>query len=95
MVKGRSVDIAILEHELEEFKAKFGNNYRLASERFGKAIDEIDRTITMLQKVKEDLLASDRNLRLANDKAQNLTLQKLTKTSTKKKQSKSNPRNSS
>lgn len=88
MVKGRNVDMAILEQEIEEFKAKFGNNFRLASERFGKAVDEIDKTIAMLQRVKEDLLSSDRNLRLANDKAQNLTIQKLTKSTSKKKATK-------
>ena len=95
MVKGRNVDMAILEQEIEDFKAKFGNNFRLASERFGKAIEEIDKTIAMLQRVKEDLLSSDRNLRLANDKAQNLTIEKLTKTSSKKKSTKSGKAKSS
>jgi hypothetical protein len=64
---------------MNEFKEKFGNNYRLANERFMKAIEEIDKTIDHLQKTKDNLLASDRNLRLANDKAQDLTIKKLTK----------------
>ena len=57
---------------MNDFKEKFGRNYRLASEKFTKAIDEIDKTITHLQKTKEALLSSENNLRLANDKAQDL-----------------------
>ncbi len=85
LVKGRQVDIATFEVEMEKFKDGFGKNFRLASERFGKAIDEIDKTMAMLQRVKDDLLSSERNLRLANDKAQNLTIQKLTKSTPTKK----------
>ncbi len=66
------------ENQLNDFKDKFSNNFRLASEKFQKAIDEIDKTIDHLQKVKEGLLGSERNLRLANDKADALTVKKLT-----------------
>ncbi|MEE3477673.1 MAG: DUF2130 domain-containing protein [Methanomethylophilus sp.] len=79
MVKSQNIDITNFENQMNDFKEKFGNNYRLANERFTKAIDEIDKTIDHLQKTKEHLLASDRNLRLANDKAQDLTIKKLTK----------------
>ena len=79
MVKSQNIDITNFENQMNDFKEKFGNNYRLANERFTKAIKEIDATIDHLQKTKEHLLASDRNLRLANDKAQDLTIKKLTK----------------
>ena len=62
---------------MNDFKDRFQNNYRLASEKFAKAIEEIDKTIDHLQKVKEGLIGSERNLRLANDKAQDLTIKKL------------------
>lgn len=62
-----------------DFQEKFGNNYRLASDHFNKAIEEIDKTIDHLNKVKESLLGSERQLRLANDKAQDLSIKKLTK----------------
>ena len=77
--KQQTIDITNFENELAEFKEKFGNNYRLASEKFATAINEIDKTIDHLQKVKEALLGSERNLRLANDKADGLTIKKLTK----------------
>ena len=64
---------------LLDFQEKFGNNFRLANEKFDKAIEEIDKTIEHLKKVKEDLLGSERQLRLANDKAQDLTVKKLTR----------------
>lgn len=64
---------------MEDFKAKFGRNYELASRRFQTAIDEIDKTIDHLNKIKEALLGSERNLRLANDKAQDLTIKRLTR----------------
>ena len=64
---------------MEDFKQKFGRNYRLASEKFKKAIDEIDKTIDHLLKTKEALLGSENNLRLANDKAEALTIKKLTR----------------
>ena len=70
--------ISHFEDNMNKFKEGFGRNYRLASERFKKAIEEIDKTINMLQKTKEDLLNSENNLRLANDKASELTIKKLT-----------------
>ncbi len=79
LVRQQSVDVSKFEEQLNEFKEKFGNNYRLASEKFQGAILEIDKTIDHLQKVKESLLGSERNLRLANDKATDLTIKKLTK----------------
>ena len=65
--------------ELEEFKKKFGYNYNLASKKFKSAIDDIDATIKKLQDVKAELIGSENNLRLANDKAEALTIKKLTK----------------
>lgn len=78
-VKNQNIDIAHFEENLQDFQEKFSNNYRLASERFTTAIVEIDKTIDHLNKVKEGLLGSERNLRLANDKAQDLSIKKLTK----------------
>ena len=78
-IKNENIDITNFENALEEFKEKFGNNYRLAGEHFAKAIKEIDSTIDHLGKVKEALLASERQLRLANDKAEDLTIKKLTR----------------
>lgn len=66
---------------MNNFKEGFGRNYRLASEKFKKAIDEIDKTIDHLQKTKEALLSSENNLRLANNKAEELTIKKLTSNS--------------
>jgi len=79
LVKAQNVDITNFEHELETFKSAFARNYDLASKRFQTAIDEIDKSIDHLQKTKEALLGTDRNLRLANDKAQDVTIKKLTK----------------
>ncbi len=79
LVKAQSVDITNFENELETFKSAFARNFDLASQRFQKAIDEIDKSIDHLQKTKEALLGTDRNLRLANDKAQDVTIKKLTK----------------
>lgn len=73
------LDITNFEKELNDFKEKFGNNYRLASEKFKDAIKEIDKTIDHLQKVRDALAGSENNLRLANDKAQDLSIKKLTK----------------
>lgn len=73
------MDLVTLETEMEDFKEKFGRNFRLASDRFDKAITDIDKSIAALQRVKEELLLSENNLRLANDKAQALTIQRLTK----------------
>jgi len=64
---------------MDEFKQKFGRNYELASSKFGKAIEEIEKTIDHLQKTKDALLSSENNLRLANNKAQDLTIKRLTK----------------
>jgi hypothetical protein len=79
LVKAQNIDITNFENELEGFKAAFAKNYDLASRRFQTAIDEIDKSIDHLQKTKEALLGTDRNLRLANDKAQDVTIKKLTK----------------
>lgn len=79
VVQNQSIDVSNFEYALEDFKDKFGRNYRLASERFAKAIEEIDKSIDHLQKIRENLLASDNNLRLANNKAQDLTIKQLTK----------------
>ncbi len=79
LVRSQNIDISNFENEINDFKEKFGNNYRLASEKFNKAIEEIDNTIKHLQKVKDALTGSERNLQLANDKAQNLTVKRLTK----------------
>lgn len=78
IARSQSVDVTNFENKLMEFKEKFGNNYRLASEKFRKAIDEIDKSIAALQKTKDALLSSENNLRLANDKAEALTIKKLT-----------------
>ena len=79
LVKAQNVDITNFENELETFKAGFGRNYDLASRRFQTAIEEIDKSIDRLQKAKEALQGSQRNLRLANDKAQDVTIKKLTR----------------
>lgn len=77
--RSQSVDITNFEDQLNDFKEKFANNYRLASERFQTAIEEIDKTIDHLTKVKNALTSSERNLRLANDKADALTIKRLTR----------------
>ena len=79
LVKAQNIDITNFENELETFKAAFGKNYDLASRRFQTAIDEIDKSINHLQKTKDALIGTDRNLRLANDKAQDVTIKKLTR----------------
>ncbi len=79
LVKAQNIDIADFEDELDKFKDAFGRNYELASKKFKDAIDEIDKSIDHLQKTKEALLSTDRNLRLANDKAQDVTIKKLTR----------------
>jgi hypothetical protein len=78
LAQSKEVDVTNFENQLEEFKDRFGKNYRLASERFRTAIDEIDKTIDHLQKVRKALVGSEDNLRLANDKAEALTIRKLT-----------------
>ena len=78
-VKAQNIDITNFEANLEIFKTAFGRNYELASSHFKKAIDEIDKSIEHLNKTRDALLNSDRNLRLANDKAQDVTIKKLTR----------------
>lgn len=78
LVKAQNIDITNFETQLDSFKTAFGKNYDLASRRFQTAIDEIDKSIDHLQKTKDALLGADRNLRLANDKAQDVTIKKLT-----------------
>ena len=77
----QSTDVTNFENELKDFKEKFGRNYRLAAEKFQAAIDEIDKSIAHLQKIKEALQGSENNLRLANDKAEQLTIKRLTRNS--------------
>ena len=79
LVKAQNVDITNFESELDAFKTAFAKNYDLASRRFQTAIEEIDKSIDHLQKTKDALLGTDRNLRLANDKAQDVTIKKLTR----------------
>ena len=79
LVKTQNVDITNFEENMDDFKRAFGKNYELAGRRFTEAIDGIDKTIKQLEKTKQALLSSENNLRLANDKAQDLTIKKLTK----------------
>ena len=79
LVRSQNIDITHFEDDMNDFKEKFGRNYRLASEKFQAAVDEIDKSIAHLQKIKENLLSTENNLRLANDKAQDLSIKKLTK----------------
>ena len=81
IVQNQNLDISNFEDNMNKFKEAFGTNYRRASEKFKKAIEEIDKTIDHLQKTKDALLSSDNNLRLANNKAEDLTIKKLTKNS--------------
>lgn len=77
LIKEQNIDITNFENELNDFKEKFSRNYELASKKFKTAIDEIDKTILHLQKTKDALISSDNNLRLANNKAEELTVKKL------------------
>ena len=79
VAQNQSVDVTNFENQLNDFKDKFGRNYRLAYEKYQTAIDEIDKTILHLQKMKEALIGSENNLRLANDKLDDLTIKKLTR----------------
>ena len=79
LMQRQNIDITNFESELEVFKTGFSKNYQLASRKFMEAIEGIDKTINQLQKTKEALLSSENNLRLANDKADNLTIKKLVK----------------
>jgi hypothetical protein len=78
MIRNQNIDITNFEEKINTFKEGFARNYELASRKFKNAIDEIDKTISHLQKVKEELLSSENNLRLANDKAEDITIKKLT-----------------
>lgn len=79
VVKAQNIDITNFEDDLDKFKTGFAKNYDLASRKFKTAIDEIDKTIIHLQKTKDALLGSENNLRLANNKANDLTVKKLTR----------------
>lgn len=79
LIKEQNIDVTNFENELNGFKNAFAKNYDVASRRFHTAIEEIDKSIDHLQKTKEALLGTDRNLRLANDKAQDVTIKKLTR----------------
>lgn len=81
VLQNQNIDISHFEENMNTFKSGFAKNYRIASEKFSKAIEEIDRTIDHLQKTKDALISSDRNLRLANNKAEELTIKKLTRNS--------------
>lgn len=79
LIRSQNIDITNFENDLNKFKDAFGKNYDLASRKFQTAIDEIDKSINHLQKTKDALIGTDRNLRLANDKAQDVTIKKLTR----------------
>ena len=78
-IKAQSIDITNFENDLNAFKTAFGRNYELASDKFQTAIKEIDKSIDHLQKTRDALVGTDRNLRLANDKANDVTIKKLTR----------------
>ncbi len=78
VVKSQSIDVTHFEEKLDTFKTAFSRNYDLASRKFQTAIDEIDKSIDHLQKTKDALIGSQNNLRLANDRAQDITIKKLT-----------------
>ncbi|MBQ6670305.1 MAG: DUF2130 domain-containing protein [Firmicutes bacterium] len=79
LARAQNVDVANFESEMERFKEAFGRNYRIASEKFQKAIEEIDKSIDHLQKIKDALTGAENNLRLANNKAEDLSIKKLTR----------------
>lgn len=79
IVRNQQLDIQNFEENMNTFKEQFGRNYELAGRQFNKAVEEIDKTIDHLQKTKENLLSSLNNLRLANNKAEDLSIKKLTK----------------
>lgn len=79
IIKSRNIDITNFEEKMEQFKNDFGRNYKIASEKFKKAIEEIDKSISNLQKTKEALISSENNLRIANGKAEELTIKRLTR----------------
>lgn len=79
LVRQQNIDVTNFEDQLADFKEKFGRNYRIASDKFRKAIEEIDKSIDHLQKIKDNLLGSENQLRLANEKAEDLTVKRLTR----------------
>ena len=79
VAKSQSIDVTNFEDSLNKFKEGFAYNYNLASKKFKAAVEEIDKSIAMLQKIKDNLLGSENNLRLANKKAEDLTIKKLTR----------------
>ena len=79
LVRQQNIDVTNFEDQLADFKDKFGRNYRIASQKFQKAIEEIDKSIDHLQKIKDNLIGSENQIRLANDKAEDLTVKKLTR----------------
>ena len=79
VIKAQNIDVSNFEAQMNDFKEKFSKNYELASRKFKTAIEEIDKTIDHLQKTKEALLSSENNLRLANNKAEDLTIKRLTR----------------
>lgn len=78
-IKAQNIDITHFEEDMESFKSAFARNYDIASRKFQEAIDEIDKSINHLEKIKKALTSSENNLRLANNKAEDLTIKKLTK----------------
>ena len=78
-MKAQNIDVTTFENDLNNFKNAFSKNYDIASRKFKTAIEEIDKSISHLQKTKDALLGTDRQLRLANDKAQDVTVKKLTR----------------
>ena len=79
LVKAQHIDVANFEAELDQFKSSFGRNYDLASRQFQTAMDEIDKSILHLQRTKDSLLSTSNNLRLANNKAQDVSVKRLTR----------------
>jgi hypothetical protein len=79
VVKAQNIDVTNFENELNDFRESFGRNFRLASDKFKTAIESIDKSIIQLQKTKENLIRSEDNLRIANNKADELTVKKLTR----------------
>jgi len=79
IAQSQSIDVANFENQLLDFQDKFGRNYRIASDKFKTAIDEIDKSIQHLQKIKDALIGSENNLRLANERAEALSIKKLTR----------------
>jgi hypothetical protein len=79
LIRSQNIDVTNFENQLNDFRENFGRNFRLASDKFKTAIESIDKSIAQLQKTKEALLSSENNLRLANDKAEDLTVKRLTR----------------